>query len=328
MHRLNMQEFRDRLDRYDRAVSRTPHIDRFCSSSCWTLPAFEALSPDHELFVWQGAKNEGFAALCRGSHPRVGRYMQPLEASWGLASPVVGEDVTAVTEEFVAQARRDDDEWDILFLTGVSEDSPQFEALVRGFQPDHFIGIGPSMGRQYAELGGGLEGYLQRRSSKFRANMRRVLRDADEAGIELEYLSDFGDEAACERAFERIVDIERASWKGRKGVGIARGRMRDFYEKMLPCLGRRDALRVVFATLDGVDIAYCFGGLFQETYRGLQMSYHQDYRDHSPGNLVQLEMIERLDEEGLKVYDMGQSMDYKASWTDEEFETIAVIIRA
>jgi hypothetical protein len=326
MRRLDIQEFRDRLDQFDREVARTPDVDRFCSASCWVIPAFDALSPDHDLWVWEASKTEGFVALCKGSHPRVGRYLQPLEASWGLASPIIGADVEGVTREFVNEARRMTDKWDILFLTGISEDSRQFEELVRGFQSDHFMGVGPSMGRQYAGLEGGVEGFLSRRSSKFRANIRRALRDAEDAGIKFQYLSEF-DEAECERVFDRIIRVERESWKGRQGVGIAAGRMYDFYKRMLPCLAEKGALRVIFATLDDTDIAYCFGGLFQDTYRGLQMSYHQSYGDHSPGNLVQIEMIRNLHDEGIGVYDMGQSMDYKSSWTDGEFETVAVIVR-
>lgn len=327
MRRLDLQEFCDRLDEFDRQVARTPDIDRFCSASCWVIPAFEALSPDHELWVWEASKTEGFVALCKGSHPRVGRYLQPLEASWGLAGPIIGADVEGVTREFVNEARRMRDRWDILFLTGISEDSRQFEELVRGFQSDHFMGVGPSMGRQFADLEGGLEGFLSRRSSKFRANIRRSLRDADAEGIKFQYLADFDDEAECQRVFDRVIRVERESWKGRQGVGIAGGRMYDFYKRMLPCLAAKDALRVIFATVDDTDIAYCFGGLFEETYRGLQMSYHQAYGDHSPGNLVQIEMIRNLHDEGIRVYDMGQSMDYKSSWTDGEFETVAVIVR-
>lgn len=327
MRRLQLEQFRGRLNDFDRAVARTPDVDRFCSSSCWIMPAFEALSPDHSLWLWESSKTDGFVALCKGSHPRVGRYLQPLEASWGLASPIIGEEVATITREFVAEARQISGSWDILFLTGISENSVQFEELVRGFQSDHFMGIGPSMGRQYATLDGGVEGFLSRRSSKFRANIRRSLRGADDAGIEFQYLSDFNTPADCDRVFDRIIRIERESWKGRQSVGIAQGRMNDFYKKMLPCLARKDALRVIFATKDDQDIAYCFGGLFQTTYRGLQMSYDQDYRDHSPGNLVQIEMIRNLHDEGIDVYDMGQSMDYKSSWTDEEFETVAVIVR-
>lgn len=327
MRQLNTQQFRSTIDSFDAQVARTMDIDRFCSASCWILPAFETLSAEHELWAWKATQTDGFVALCKGEHPRVGRYLQPLEASWGLASPIVGADAAAVTREFVAQAREIADSWDILFLTGISEDSQQFEALVCGFQADHFMGIGPSMGRQYATIEGGLEGYLSRRSSKFRANIRRELRGAQQIGVEFEYRNQFEDEADCAQAFERIIDVEHRSWKGRDGAGITHGRMHQFYRSMLPRLAEKGALRIIFATLDGVDIAYGFGGIFQNTYRGLQMSFDQEYRDISPGNLAQIEMIRGLANDGIEVYDMGQSMDYKSSWTDAEFETVAVIVR-
>lgn len=327
MLRLNLEQFSANVDSFDAQVACTPDVDRFCSASSWILPAFETLSTDHELWAFQAIHTDGYVALCKGSHPRVGRYLQPLEASWGLASPIVGKNVAAVTDEFVDLARKLKSSWDILFLTGISENSAQFEALVRGFQVDHFMGIGPTMGRQYASIEGGVEGYLGRRSSKFRANIRRELRRAGQLDIQYEYHNQFADEAACMQAFERIIDVERRSWKGREGAGITHGRMNAFYRTMLPRLAQKRALRVLFACLDGVDIAYGFGGIFQNTYRGLQMSFDQDFHDISPGNLAQIEMIRNLAADGIDIYDMGQSMDYKSSWTDAEFETVAVIVR-
>jgi len=67
--------------------------------------------------------------------------------------------------------------------------------------------------------------------------------------------------------------------------------------------------------------------LFEHLYRGLQLSYHDDYGDLSPGNLAQLAILEGLCEEGVETYDMGQAMDYKSRWADEERESIALIVR-
>jgi cation/acetate symporter len=72
---------------------------------------------------------------------------------------------------------------------------------------------------------------------------------------------------------------------------------------------------------------FTYGGLFEDLYRGLQLSYHDDYGDLSPGNLAQLAVLEGLCEEGIQTYDMGQAMDYKSRWADEERESIALIVR-
>lgn len=327
MNRLSLEQFRNQQSAYDQLVGRTDDIDRFCSTACWVLPAHQALSPDHEPWLWRCETTPGYVALSLGTHEHVGRFLQPMEASWGLANAFIGPDPQRVVEEFVAVARACADQWDILFLTGIDEGSTQFRHLVRGFHYDHFVGIGPAMGRQAARLDGGFEGFLSRRSSKFRANLRRAMRGGDDAGVRFDYVDHRLDTVQAEAVYERALAVERHSWKGRQQVGIATGRMRGFYGQMLPCLGRDARLRVVFARLDGVDIGYCFGGIFEGTYRGLQMSYHDDFGELSPGNLVQLEMIQRLCDEGITTYDMGQAMDYKARWTDDVFETIALVVR-
>ncbi|MGM0554842.1 MAG: GNAT family N-acetyltransferase [Myxococcota bacterium] len=328
MKRLSSDDFRDQLDAFDAAVRVTPDIDHFCSSSPWALSAFDALTFDHELWALAAEQADGYVALSYGDHERIGRYLQPLEASWGLCAPIVGEDVAQIVREFSEYARSVTESWDLLFLSGLVEGSPQFVELIRAFQQDHFVGLGPSMGRMSASLEGGVDGFLERRTSKFRSNIRRARRRAAEAGVEFDYFDhpDSSDEALA--LFDRIIAIEKTSWKGKQSAGISSGRMNDFYRKMVPRLTEREMLRVVFATVDDTDIAYCFGGVMMDTYRGLQMSYHDDFKDLSPGNIVQMEMIEALCEEGVAFYDMGQAMDYKSSWTDEELETVALIVRS
>ena len=311
---------------FDRRVGETPDIDRFCSSSYWILPALDALFPNHQGWVGKSTASDGYIALAKGSHPRIGNYLQPMEASWGLAGPLVGAQVEILVDEFAAELRRQHDEWDMLFLSGIFEGSLQFQHLVRAFRLEYTVGVGPSMSRHVASLEGGFDGYFSRRSSKFRSNMRRARRKAEEAGIRTEYLTP-SSETDTDALFERILNVERNSWKAQNNSGIATGPMRDFYEQMVPMLTDDGALRVVFVELDGSDIAYCFGGLFESLYRGLQLSYHDDYRDYSAGNLAQLAMLEGLCDEEIEIYDMGQAMDYKSRWADEERESIALIVR-
>jgi hypothetical protein len=328
MIRLSSDEFREQLDAFDEAVCETPNIDHFCSASPWALSAFEELTFDHDLWSLAAEEADGYVVLSYGQHERIGRYLQPLEASWGLCAPLVGRDVTQVVLEFSRYAREVTDDWDLLFLSGLVEGSQQFIRLIRSFQSDHFVGLGPSMGRMSASLEGGIDGFMSRRSSKFRSNIRRAQRKADESGVRYDYAFDVSDEDEALALFERVIDIEKKSWKGKDNAGIATGRMNRFYRRMVPRLAERGMMRVAFASVDDTDIAYCFGGVMMDTYRGLQMSYHDDFKDLSPGNLVQIAMIEKLCEEGVDVYDMGQAMDYKSSWTDDELETVALIVRS
>lgn len=312
---------------YDRRVGETPAIDSFCTSSYWNFSAFETLFADHDPWIRRAEDVDGYVALARGQHPHIGNYLQPFEASWGLASPLVGGRPRALVREFAREIRRADLEWNMLFLSGVFEESPQFREFVRQFRPEYDLGIGPEMARNVASLRGGIGSYLQRRSSKFRSNLRRAKQRADEEGFETEYCASFDGASEVESIFERILAVEAQSWKADEGTGILESPMRDFYERMVPMLAGDGALRVSFLRRGETDIAYCFGGVVEGLYRGLQLSYHDDYGEYSAGNLAQLAMIEGLCEEGIETYDMGQAMDYKERWAEQTRESVALIVR-
>lgn len=323
MKPLTIYELRSRANEHFEAVRRTPGIDHFCSSLDWLLPAHEAFWPDQPLLLFE-AESGGFVTLSRGFNPRTGRFLQPLEASWCLASPIVGESIVDVVEEFALEfiVRAD---WELLYLSGIPTNSPAHNALISSFAPTSQIGLGQKTRRYVGSLEGGFESYLARRSPKFRANMRRSRRRAEEANVEYEYLSSVED-AEVEDLYERILAVEERSWKGMDGTGILDGGMNVFYRRMLPRLARRDALRVLFASADGQDIAFVFGGLFDDIYRGLQLSYDEDHRSLSPGNLVQYAIIEQLCAEGIAHYDLGSELEYKARWGSGGLETTTLWI--
>ena len=316
---IDLATFEARIDQYDAAVDRVPGIDRFCTSSAWILPAHRALMPSREPLVLHG--DAGWVVLAQGFHRGVGRYLEPFEAAWGLACPLVGDDperlVAALME---AMAERTD--WRVMVFSGLLIEGPWRRVVIEQLGRRWRVGEGGLMGRRRASLVGGLDGFLSRRSSKFRANLRRAGRRAREAGLTLERVAP--GEADADALYRRILDVEARSWKGRQGGGLADPAMQGFYARMLPRLARRDALRAVFVREGERDVAFCFGGIHEDIYRGLQMSYDEAWRKASLGSVAQLEMIELLAEEGVHTYDLGQDIPYKVRWSDENLESIAV----
>ena len=317
-------DLEDRAYEIDQAVAITPDVDRFCSSSLWILPAWKAFLPEHRLWAMEGA--EGFILLAIGEDKSLGTYVHPLEASWALANPFIGPNAAELTREFIDLSRRTEQPWDILFLSGIRPDSPHFHELLRGFRGHFSLGLGPSSVRRIASLEGGLDGFLGRRSSKFRHNLRRSRRRAEDTGITVEFIAAPSLEE-CIPLFDRALEIEQRSWKANLDTGIINSPMTAFYRDMLPRLVQRKALRFLFLTLDGVDIAYCFGAVFDHDFRGLQMSFDDSYRAHSPGSLAQLAIIDALAAEGVQNYDLGSDMEYKRDWAEESLETLAIVVR-
>ena len=184
------------------------------------------------------------------------------------------------------------------------------------------IGLGDKCVRRMASLAGGLDGFMTRRSARFRANLRRAERQGHQLGLVFERYTHDHDGSI----YERILDIERNSWKGRAGEGFDQEPSRSFYAEVITRLHQTGRLRVIFIRLDGQDVAFVFGGVFGDVYRGLQMSYRDTHSQFSLGNLGQLAMIRWMSEDGIETYDLGTEMDYKLSWAESSFTTQMFVI--
>lgn len=320
MQRLSLEELDEQAQLFDRAVLATPAIDHFCSSSLWVLPAATALLPGRE--PWIHADGGSYWALMRGVHPSGFRYLEPLEAMWGLSCPVVGADLEGVAEGVATLTQRARGDWQVMVLTGLHRESALVRALLTRLVGSVRVGLGQTTLRHWADLSAGYEPYLARRSRELRKSLRRSARRASEAGIDLVA----GASESPRELFERIVAIEARSWKGRAGVGIDQGVMHDFYRAMLPMLHRNGALRVKFARRDGTDLGYILGGVLGDTYRGLQFSFDDEARALGLGNLLQEAQMQALVREGVTCYDLGTDVAYKQRWSDTIFETVALLV--
>lgn len=323
MQPLTREALDAEADRFDAAVMATPGIDLFCSSSDWILPADRALMPPRTDWLYRG--EHGYLALARGVHSEGWSYLQPLEAAWGLACPLVGPEPGPLVEEAVHTWREHEEEWDLLLLSGLQMRTPLFDALVGHLAAFFGLRLGPASRRHIASLEDGIDGFLGRRSRNFRRSLQRALRRADEAGITFEACH-LTDPAAADVHYDRLLRVEQRSWKGHEGVGINTGGMCDFYRLMNRRLVARGLERVYFARHEGRDVAYVLGAVCGETYRGLQFSYDRDYAAYSLGSLCQYHQILELCAQGYRVYDLGAEIEYKLRWGEAMMETVLLIV--
>ncbi|ACY15200.1 GNAT family N-acetyltransferase [Haliangium ochraceum] len=322
MEEISLDSFERDSDAFDEAVAASSGIDRFCSSSAWILPAQATLMPPRQ--PWLFRDQHGYVAMMRGRHIDGWSYVEPLEAMWYLACPLVGPTPRELAARFGELCRGRPDDWDVALIGGLEPNSVLSEELATYLSMFCRLRLAPPTIRHVAELGDGFERYLGRRSRNFRKSLRRADDAARAAGIRFERVSARdSDQAAA--LYRRAVAIEERSWKGRAGVGIQDGAMHAFYQQMLPRLAARGRLRAIFASHRGRDVAFILGGVYLDTYRGLQFSFDADYSELSLGNLCQREQIAALCEEGVSRYDLGTDMEYKRRWADTTHETIALL---
>ena len=146
------------------------------------------------------------------------------------------------------------------------------------------------------------------------------------AGFAFEFPPSPESVSEAQSLYERCIAIERKSWKGRSEVGIQSGAMFVFYQDMLKRLVGTGTLMTCLVTHDGEDIGFLFGAHEEGLFRGLQMSFHDDYRSYEIGNLMQWQVILRLADLGVERYDLGSALAYKKRWAEGGRETSALAV--
>lgn len=325
---------------YEEALRQSGDVDAFCSGHSFSVAAFSGLLPGRDSRVYEVdaagwlvfARRQ--AALFGDPEPR--ELWEPYEAMWGLGCPIVGGDVERLGRA-LAEVLHTDAPTATLLCCGLRAGSMRTAAVAAALSPTHRLLRGSPTVRQVAALDGGIDGFLSRRSARFRANLRRALRDATRRGLLHE--RHVPDPAQARALYLRAVAVDDRSWKGLANAGLRGTGLHDFYADMLPRLARHGSLRMHFLVepMPGgpVDVGYLFGGVAPgdalapdhsgTTFRGLQFAFVERKELDSLGNLAQYHAIAALCEEGVQRYDLGTQVDYKRHWGELTDETMSLI---
>lgn len=317
---MSLDELLSQRTAFDSAVEKSPEIDKFCSSAAWLIPAAKHLHPDHvDTLIFN--LPSGYCALMVILTQGFGRLAIPLEASWGMGAPFIGEHSAAVLDQTFDALNHHSDLFDAIYTFGYPSGGEWTEGIISR-NLHHKLGWGIESKRIIASLEGGMEGWLSRRTKRFRKNIRGLEHRVEQAGVRFSWASD----DALEQTISRIFSIESRSWKGTSGGGITAPGFGSFYNMMLPMLTANKDLLVGFSTRGDEDLSYIFGGLFAGGYRGLQMSFVEKARSLGLGNYAQLQTIKHLTSRGILRYDLGQDMPYKHAWGEDMKTTRALVI--
>jgi hypothetical protein len=321
LQRHTLSDLESRAELFDRAVDSTPGIDPFCSRVAWIAPFQRAFGALREPCLFQ--EGDSFVALARARWADGRSVLEALESMWGFACPLVGAGAMTLLAQLVSARAALGGE--ILWLTGLPASRDWLDALFRSLSRGFAGRLTGRTERCVAALDGGVDGFLGRRSRAFRRNLRAAQRRVGECGIRFgRILVEPGQVPAC---YERVLAIERRSWKARTGNGADRGPMAEFYRAMWPWLAARRALHLVLAIdADGNDVGYLHGGALERRFRGLQFSFDDDLRALGLGNVLQLELIEWLCERGFETYDLGARSAYKVRWAERRETTLGLLV--
>ena len=337
MRQLSLPELDDLWVELEAAVDATPEIDRWCSGPDWQVPVCSGFAPTAERLLLATEDNTGFALLAKYGDQLDGQMIGGLEPLWGFGTPIVGANVSKVAAATAAILGERDD-WQTLLLPGMplataptSDDSPQQRkpspdgtllSIAFALAPLGSVHAAEGITRQVADLRDGYDGWAAKRSPKFRRNLRKAWDKAEREGLIIE------DATSDPDLFDRLMAVEHRSWKGHEGSGITSTEMSTMYRLMIDRLRQRKRLLAHVATLDGNDVGYILGGVRDQRYRGLQLSFIDTVGDLSIGNLLQDHQLRQLTVENLAdTYDLGMDFGYKRRWADHAEISVSLVVQ-
>ena len=316
-------EFDHPASLWNLAAEQTSQGDPFCCRTEWALSFHEAFYPQRPLHLCES--QHSVVAFAERVDAAIGRLLEPLESMWFFGCPLLGAHAVELLDAFLGE-RADGPDAPAVLLSGLLPGGSLLRGIQKTFRSRHeIVRLGPTV-LCSASLEGGIDGFLARRSGLFRRRLQHAQRRAAQSGVTFER---FAPRSAAEAAaiYARMVAVEAASWKGIGDCGMTQPGSREFYARMLRRLAVSGAGRVMLARCGGKDIGFIFGGVAGAVYRGQQFSFAEDWRTFSIGNLLQLEQLRWLCEEGAARYDMGPRMDYKRHWTEIETRIEARLLR-
>ncbi|MBD5417640.1 MAG: GNAT family N-acetyltransferase [Desulfovibrio sp.] len=321
------QALADVLPLWEQLAATTGQADPFCCAPAWQLTFRDTVTPGKKLFFHTEPGGLAVFTEVLAEGQRV--FLAPPENGWLFGCPLLGP---AAGDALAASLAAFDAAYPHavphLIISGIRPRGPLAAMLLHRFGEAYaFFRHGSSV-QCAASLAGGLDGYLSRRSANHRAKLKKAARKAEAAGVSFtrEHPATPGE---AEALYARMQAVEARSWKGLAQCGMGEAPAREFYALLVQRLAQEGKLRAIMAQRDGRDIGFIFGGLCGggicgATYRGQQFSYAAEEQKLSLGNLLQLETLKWLCEEGAFRYDMGPvtgpRMEYKRHWTEENHE--------
>ena len=212
--------------------------------------------------------------------------------------------------------RASGDEWDLLQLSRLPDDSPTRAALTAFAQRDRCqTGTWRGDVSPYLALSGSWESYQATLSAKFRSNLRNRLSRLRALGEpRLEVLTNAG-EIGC--ALGDALRLEASGWKSEASTSIACDpAVRRFYALLAERGSERGWLQLMFLTVGGLRIATAYGARFDGRLFLVKTGYDPDYAACAPFKILTWLAIQRAYADGLGEIDfLGDAEPWKLEWT-------------
>lgn len=219
------------------------------------------------------------------------------------------------------------DEWDVLDLSDLREDSPTVDVFRETFARQD-VRVAPRYVCPYDTLTPGepFDAFLKRtgRRDNF---LRRRKWLAKQEGYRIERTDAPGELAAPLTDFFRLHSARWAADGGSQG--IKGSGVEAFHRDATQFLAERGRLRLYTMKVGGQAVASVYGILHRDTFVYFQSGYDPAWRNRSVGLVLVGETFRDAMEAGLTEYDFLRGTEtYKSDWVSKQRRTLSVRVHA
>ena len=292
----------------------------------WTFAYLDAYEPDAELTMVTVRRHGDligilplirerswfFGVSVRLLRDPVQRYAPD---PFDIACAPADADAVAACVWDALRTRRD---WDVIELVDLPETGAAWRLMQLAEQAGYPVGRRVSRYSPYVPISSDDSdpiAALPIPTSKFRANLRRRMRNLEKIGpVQLKRWTEY----SAER-FDQFLELEHNGWKGRNGTSIRSG-SRDvgYYRALAQGAGRNGYLSMYALECDGEPVAVHFGITDGRRYLVPKLTFSELHHEYAPGHLLIQEVIRDCAARGITEFDfMGDVMPWKLEWTDQ-----------
>ena len=308
---------------WDELLAADAYRNPFLSFT-WTRSWLRSFSASYDRFLVLRVAEPG---QFRGILPLIVRRawsggipVRSLEFAGGddgvFKGPVAEGDAGKLVDRVMRGLTSDVRGWDMLAFDSLPDDSPWVTQFAHAFQQRSLhADRHPTHPSPYLRLPGNHDDLRKSLKKSLRQNLQRKLNMAEREGVVFERLT--GTAVRAEH-FHEAQDVERRSWKGRRGIGIF---VDEPHLSLHVGLLDDDApfdVDLLFLRIGGKAIAFQYGFLLGNRYYAYNTSYDEDFQRLSPGMLAINSLLLELIPKGIEVFDFLVGEDaYKRDWTSD-----------
>ncbi|KPJ59519.1 MAG: hypothetical protein AMJ46_10910 [Latescibacteria bacterium DG_63] len=230
---------------------------------------------------------------------------------------LIAKDRAEVTGAFLDYAFQNQELWDEIRLTQLSDASPNFELVERGLSREGYeVEIEPLIGCPYLQLEGNFDSYYEGLGKNLRRDVAKKTRRLEEAGVEL----DFNVVTQIhEGQLRELRELNRMRFEATQHRSFFLDEQRyNFVSDVAKTFNKNQWWRLFLFRSKGSLVAYRLCFAYNKTIYDWNTSYDVDYFKYSLGKILLKPVLAYCFNEGYRVFDfMAGEEDYKLKWTEK-----------